>query len=330
MTASNALIAHIIRKLIVGEDYRAEVVALIDAEFLKYAIDFFKRVAEAKMRSQTITADWYRYEMISEHFTKEEIAIHSGLNMKTVSNMYNTARKEVVLNASQEHYDALFQAIRELTGNSDLNLMLTIKIGGVGIDLDINESLIVINTLAVARAALRGGVWSAAGKQVEKPLMIALCALHQLPLKHYHQGSLPYHGREVDFYLVDGDGKAHRCEVKLMGKGNPESADAAFAREAQVFIADKLSEANKRHLEDKGILWMELRGASDMKQFERILDALKIPYRPLTGNVQRKLEKVLTHLFESTDFSAQNRLVTRETPVGYLEGYLVEFTEEDS
>lgn len=325
MTASNALIANIVRKLIAGEDYRAEVVALIDAEFLEYAIDFFKRVAEAKMRLQTITTDWYRYEMLNENLTKEEIAIHSGLNMKTVSNMYNTARKEVVLNASQEHYDALFQAIRELTENSDLNLMLTIKIGGVGIDLDINESLIVINSLAVARAALRGGVWSAAGKQVEKPLMMALCALHQLPLKHYHQGSLPNHEREVDFYLVDGDGRAHRCEVKLMGKGNPESADAAIAREAQVFIADKLSETNKRQLENSGILWMELRGASDMKQFERILDALKIPYRSLTGDVQRKLEKVLAHLLESTDFSAINRLLMRETSAGYL----MEFTEED-
>lgn len=325
MTASNGLIANIIRKLIAGKDYRAEVVALIDAEFLEYAIDFFKRVAEAKMRLQTITTDWYRYEMLNENLTKEEIAIHSGLNMKTVSNMYNTARKEVVLNASQEHYDALFQAIRELTENSDLNLMLTIKIGGVGIDLDINESLIVINSLAVARAALRGGVWSAAGKQVEKPLMMALCALHQLPLKHYHQGSLPNHEREVDFYLVDGDGRAHRCEVKLMGKGNPESADAAIAREAQVFIADKLSETNKRQLENSGILWMELRGASDMKQFERILDALKIPYRSLTGDVQRKLEKVLAHLLESTDFSAINRLLMRETSAGYL----MEFTEED-
>ncbi|MBI5682045.1 MAG: CfrBI family restriction endonuclease [Deltaproteobacteria bacterium] len=31
-----------------------------------------------------------------------------------------------------------------------------------------------------------------------------------------------------------------------MGKCNPESADAVIARDSKVFIADKLSETNKR------------------------------------------------------------------------------------
>jgi len=50
----------------------------------------------------------------------------------------------------------------------DLDLTLTIKLRGVSVELNINESLIVINTLAVKRSALRGGLWSTAGKKVEK------------------------------------------------------------------------------------------------------------------------------------------------------------------
>jgi hypothetical protein len=50
---------------------------------------------------------------------------------------------------------------------SDIDITLTIKFRGVSVDLNINESLIVINTLAVKRAELRGGAWSTAGKQVD-------------------------------------------------------------------------------------------------------------------------------------------------------------------
>jgi hypothetical protein len=38
----------------------------------------------------------------------------------------------------------------------------------VSIALNINKGLIVINTLAVKRADLRGGLWSTAGKKLEK------------------------------------------------------------------------------------------------------------------------------------------------------------------
>ncbi len=35
--------------------------------------------------------------------------------------------------------------------------------------------------------------------------------------------------REIDFYLIN-NGENFRCEVKLMSKCNPESADAFIAR----------------------------------------------------------------------------------------------------
>ena len=45
MTVAGIVIKNIIRKLLAGQDYRSEVLTLINAEFLQYVIDFFKRIA---------------------------------------------------------------------------------------------------------------------------------------------------------------------------------------------------------------------------------------------------------------------------------------------
>lgn len=103
-----------------------------------------------------------------------------------------------------------------------MELTLTIKFRGVSVDLNVSESLIVINTLAVKRAALRGGLWSTAGKRVEKPLIKSLCMLFNVPIQYFDQSQLPESLREVDFYLLGtATQERFRCEVKLMGKGNP-------------------------------------------------------------------------------------------------------------
>ena len=255
MTIAGIVIKNIIRKLLAGQDYRSEVLTLINAEFLQYVVDFFKRIACAKLDNKDVTVDWYKKELLcSDSLTKEEVAVHSGLNMKTISNMYNSASKPIVLEASLEHYDALYDAIDSLTEQDSIDVSLTIKFRDVSVDLNINESLIVINTLAVKRSALRGGLWSTAGKQVEKPLMITLCALFQVPQKYFDQRNLPESERESDFYLFDDTGKDYPCEVKLMGRGNPESADAVYARDSSILVANKLSESNKRQMDSENIL----------------------------------------------------------------------------
>ena len=91
MTVTGIVIKNIIRKLLSGQDYRSEVLTLIDAEFLQYIVDFFKRIACAKLDNKDITVDWYKKELLcADSLTKEEIAVHSGLNMKTISNAYNS------------------------------------------------------------------------------------------------------------------------------------------------------------------------------------------------------------------------------------------------
>jgi hypothetical protein len=247
MTITDQVAKNIVRKLLKGEDYRIEVVTLINAEFLQFTIDFFKRIVDAKLKSKNITVDWYKKEFLNPSLPARDIAINAGLNKKTIHNIFNSSTKEIVIDASNEHYDTLYVTIKNLVESEhDLDLTLTVKFKGVSVDLNVSESLIVINTLAVKRAELRGGLWSTVGKRVEKPLMQTLCKLYDVPDNNYAikiKGRLVQDSdfeREVDFYLVEGKNQ-YKCEVKLMGRDNPESADAVIARDSKVFVADKLS-----------------------------------------------------------------------------------------
>ena len=274
MTITEQVAKNIIRKLLKGEDYRIEVVTLINAEFLQFAVDFFKKIVDAKLKNKGVTADWYKKEFLNPNLSARDIAINSGLNEKTIHNMFNSSTKEIVIDASNEHYDTLYEAIKNLVDTEhDLDLTLTVKFKGVSVDLNVSESLIVINTLAVKRSALRGGLWSTAGKRVEKPLMQTLCKLYGVSESNY---SLKIKGkeiekddfeREIDFYLIEGKNQ-YKCEIKLMGRGNPESADAVIARDSKVFVADKLSDTNKKQLTSRKVEWVELRSDGGFERFE--------------------------------------------------------------
>lgn len=111
-------------------------------------------------------------------------------------------------------------------------------------------------------------------------------------------GRLPESMREVDFYLIGNtDKELHRCEVKLMGKGNPESADAVIARDSKVFIADKLSDLNKKQLTKLRIEWVELRNSDAFKRFTTVLKNLRIPFKDFAGNVDERLPQIFKEVF---------------------------------
>jgi hypothetical protein len=268
-------------------------------------MDFFEKIVQVKLRNKDVM-DWYKKEFLNPKLTAEEIAIHSGLNKKTITNMFNTATKEVVIKAADEHYEILYNSISQLIDNqNDIDLNLTIKFQGVSVELNINESLIVINTLAVKRAALRGGLWSTAGKKVEKPLMQTLCKLYGVADKNYAihlkgkkaatEDELDFE-REIDFYLLN-NGQQYKCEVKLMGKGNPESADAVIARDSTVFVADKLSDLNKTQLDSLQVNWVELRDNNGYQRFEKVLSNLNIPYKKLDGDIDKNLAVIFKEIF---------------------------------
>lgn len=277
---------------------------MINAEFLQFAIDFFKKVAEAKLESKNITIDWYKKEFLNKKLRTDEIAINSGLNMKTIHNMFNSSTRNVVIDASNEHIESLYNSIKELTENEkEIDLTLTIKFKSVSVDLNVAESLIVINTLAVKRASIRGGLWSSAGKRVEKPLMETLCKLYSVPKANYFakaKGKILFEDefeREIDFFLVNND-KEYECEVKLMGIGNPESADAVIARASKIFIADKLSDTNIKQLNSLKVEWVQLREENGFRRFKTVLENLDIPHQRLESNFEENINIIFKEIFK--------------------------------
>jgi hypothetical protein len=301
MTLTEQVAKNIIRKLLKGDDYRIEVVTLINAEFLQFAIEFFKKIIAAKLKNENISIDWYKKEFLNPNLPAKEIAINSGLNKKTIHNMFNSSTKEIIIDAANEHYDVLYESIKVLVETEhELELTLTIKFKGVSVDLNVSESLIVINTLAVKRAELRGGLWSTAGKRVENPLMKTLCKLYSVSEDNYKakfvKDNAKGFDREIDFYLLK-DGKEFLCEVKLMGSGNPESADAVIARSTNVFVADKLSIQNKNQLEHLGINWIEMRSENGFKRFKLALEKLEIPHKDYKGNLEKDLDNIFASIF---------------------------------
>ena len=295
MTVTGIVTKNIIRKLLAGEDYGIAVNELITDEFLKYVVKFFKRVASTKLDNKDVTVDWYEREFISSSLPKEDIAIHAGLNEKTITNAYNSTKKVHVVEASIEHYHKLKETIKSLIEQNDVDVILTIKFRDVSVDLNINESLIVINTLAVKRSAIHGGIWSSIGKQAEKPLVMTLCALFQVPIKYYDQKNPPDFVRETDFFLHNNAGNIYRCEVKLSGKGNPESSDSAFTRHNRVLVGNKISDKMKRLMDEANILWVELQAEEGYKKFEKVLNELSIPCKPYPyhRNLQEDLNEIL-------------------------------------
>lgn len=301
MTLTDQIVKNIITRLIKSQDYRIEIVNLINAEFLQFSVDFFKKIAYAKLDSEEITIDWYKRVFMDDSLSSDEIAINSGLNKKTISNMYGTATKTVVIEAANEHFESLYNSIQSIVAmEKEIDLILTIKMKGVSVDLNVSESLIVINTLAVKRAALRGGLWSTAGKSAEKYLMLTLCKLYQIDEKYYDASHFVKDrgkkvDREIDFYLLN-DNKKYLCEIKLMGKGNPESADAIIARDTNVFVADTLSQQNKNQCEQLGISWVALRDKEGYKRFGLALERFDIPHTDYNGNLDEDLPSILDEL----------------------------------
>ena len=133
--------------------------------------------------------------------------------------------------------------------------------------------------------------------------MQTLCKLYGVPEANY---ALRIKGkdieeddfeREIDFYLVEGKNQ-YKCEVKLMGRGNQESADAVIARDSKVFVADKLSDTNKKQLNSLKVEWVELRNDGGFERFDTVLKNLKIPHTKLPNNIDKELEVVFKEIFK--------------------------------
>ncbi len=299
---TKSVVNGVVKNLILpGDDYRLVIVNLLDTQFLEHTISFFKKVAEAKIENIDINIDWYRENFVDESLSKKDIALNAGINIKTINNMYGSTKREVVVCTANKHYENLKNLVEQLIDEENgVNVTLAIKIGKVSVELNINESLIVINALSVHRASMRGGIWSSIGKRAEKILMLTLCKLYSVEKKNWSviQKKEDGHGtfdREIDFFLVK-DKQRYKCEVKLMGKGNPEVADSAFARHSQIFVADTLSHTNIKQFESRNVHWVALKHPAGYKNFEKILTSLDIPHKKFDGNLEQEVDNILSNI----------------------------------
>lgn len=287
ITFKQQVIDNTVDKLLKGEDYREEVINAINAEFFDFAILFFKRIVTAKLNSEEISLEWYKKHFINnDKIAPAERAILAGMNKKTITNIYGNAKKDVVLEVANANFDYLSSMIDDLKQDSTDEIGISIKLTyhDVYVELNLAESLLVINALATKKAAIRGGAWSSIGKKVEKPLVTKLCILCGVPKDHMDESifarnmELDY-DREVDYKLYDRDMNYIRVEVKLMGRGNPESADVIYARDTKMFIADTLSQQNKNQFDSNDIPYIEMKNNNDIiGDFKKALDRLNIPY----------------------------------------------------
>lgn len=287
MTFEDDVIKKTVDKLLKGDDYREEVVNSINAIFFDFTIEFFKKIVAAKMKKENIDMDWYKkYFIESDRFSPVESAIYAGMNEKTIKNIYGTSKKAVVIDVANNNFDYLSSLLTELEVDANDGLAINIKISynNISVELSLPESLLVINALATKKFQIRGGAWSSIGKKVEKPLVDKLCELAGVPDKcidnsTFKKDKSKKFDREVDYKLISADGKVYRTEVKLMGKGNPESADATIARDSKIFIADTLSEQNCNQLKDRDVEYLVLKGNDNiLSDFIRILDNLNIEH----------------------------------------------------
>jgi len=297
---AQSVIKKVVRDLLLADaNYRVHIVDLLNAQFLELAAAFLRRVATLKLANPN-DPDWYKKALLSSDLPKKEIATSAGINLKTIYNIRGTQRKPVVVEEALKNYHS-FENLVEQISNEQSFVRLSIKSNGDTAHLNAAESLIVINAIAVKRAAIRGGIWSAVGKRAEKPLMLALCNLFSVRPENYDMrqkkaAALADVEREVDFFLTQGD-KRYKCEVKLMGKGNPESGDAPHARGSNVFIADTLSKSNIKQLNASGIEWAHLNAENGFLRFGEILKRLNIAHKDCVGDFETLIDRAINKTF---------------------------------
>ncbi len=269
----------IVRSLLTyGSNHRREIVRDINRQFVRYAVQFIDRAAEAKRSGEELRLeDWYRDQMLMLAANVDDAAVLGGVPRKTVFNIYGKASRQVVLDAAVENIQHFLDTLEEL--RAALAPQFQVELSNHGVTFTTDESMLLINSLAVKRQQINGGMWSAVGKSVEHPLMHTLCELFGLGEQHYRLG-LEQDGKyQVDFILMRS-GVEYRCEVKLNGRGNPESVTGAIARDARVVIADYISEQNRKKLDSSKIAWVDLSERDGYLQFGDALIAFSIPHTP--------------------------------------------------
>ena len=292
MQLSNEQISNIITKIFMGESYRPYIMTLkneIYAEIYKDVISKIKNKPDSNFE-----------EVFLDNQHINDKLWFSGVPHKTVDDTYGGKNNENKIRGLNE----LGDENKRILVNSETSLENVIFKFDDGIEAvyPVEEFLRLLLGITTLQGAKRGGFNSSMGKRVEKIFLVTLCKLFGVSNENYHPYDLDdgtTHNRETDFYLINNNGDKFKIEFKLMGKGNPESADSFLARNTNITIGETLSETNKAQLDANNIYWVELKNGG-WKKFEEILNILEISNSFSDENVNN-LDEYITESINELD-----------------------------
>ncbi len=265
------------------------------ADFGKFCIEYFKEIARCKFSGETLVDNNdYQKDLLFED--ADERIVFAPTKRRELAGLKDNPVVAKVPIAYPEELPEKLPHILE-NDNPNIEFKPILHRNGVSVGLSLQESLIVVNTLAAKHSEIRGGAWSGLGKRLELPLMLTLAKLYQVPSNHYTGKGLTGESREVDFHFLSNSGDRFFCEVKLMGKGNPESADSTIARRSNIFIAQNLSTKNKSQLTNRGHHWVELGAPDGYKRMYTVFTYLDIPCIEFDGDLDTALDEIIPQVF---------------------------------
>lgn len=266
------------------------------AAFGKFCIQYFKEIAYDKCAAIDLRDRDPHLAFVPGQHDDDRVIFDSPQELGVAKYPTDRVIAKVPIKYPEELPDKVRILLKD--DNANLEYRLVLKRNGISLELSLAESLIVVNTLATKHAEIRGGAWSGLGKRLELPLMLTLAKLYHVPANHYAGKGLTGESREVDFHFLSASGQQFFCEVKLMGKGNPESADSAIARRSNIFIAQTLSDNNKHQLTNRGHHWIELGAPDGYKRMHTVFSYLNIPCAPFHGDLDSALDTIIPQVFE--------------------------------
>lgn len=268
----------VIRNLFAGNEFRQGVESLSENQISECIAENLRSAVVAKLDGMSIDLSWY-------------IASLSASVSSPVLNERNNELRVNAMNFVKQLSDAAYEP--------EDSISISMGFRHVTIDLTFDECLFIINSLAVHNVEVYQEGLRMISRNISWLLLLTLCKLFRVPEWNYRYGT---HGNGLHsnfFYLFDNHDKHCQCEVKLMGQGNPESADAVIARDTHVFVADKLSDLNKQQLDNRGIQWVELRSENGYRRFYAVLRELGVPCQDFDGDLDTRLTEIFSEIFDS-------------------------------
>lgn len=226
---------------------------------------------------------------------EKEKAKNLGIAQKTVSDLMQGTSKEKFRDAINIFTPFIDEVLEDQDFVVDINFKFEDESEFYLNSKDFFSFLLAVSTWS---SAIKGSAASSFGKQIETPIMLALCKIYHVDKSNYYQYDKTDEGdftRETDFYLIDMHGKDLKCEVKDTGYGNPEAADSAWRPDIKVYVATIISRTMKSNLTSNGVHYLELR-ESGWQKFGEILDELDIP-NSFDENWKENIDDYLDEIF---------------------------------